>query len=240
VRALRSGAEALLGLVVPVDCAGCSAADAALCPACRSRLRVPPVAVAVAVPAPVWACACYEGPVARCVVAWKDRGRLDLTRPLGGALAASVAALLAACGGAPPGAVVLLVPVPSSGAALRARGTDVAAALARAARRELARAGVPTEVARMLRQRRRVADQAGLGAAGRRANVTGAFALRSGARPARRLVVVVDDVVTTGASAAEACAVLRAGGARVAGVAAVAWTPRRGAERPQTRGPVLH
>jgi orotate phosphoribosyltransferase len=62
--------------------------------------------------------------------------------------------------------------------------------------------------------------------------VAGAFALRRGvAAPPRLaegpLVIVVDDVVTTGASAAEACAVLDREGVRVAGVAAVAWTPRR-------------
>jgi predicted amidophosphoribosyltransferase len=89
-------------------------------------------------------------------------------------------------------------------------------------------------VVRALRQRRRVSDQAGLGARGRAANVAGAFAVRrpllGGLRAGAR-VVVVDDVVTTGASAAEAVRVLRAHGAVVLGVSAIAWTPLRGGER---------
>jgi predicted amidophosphoribosyltransferase len=128
---------------------------------------------------------------------------------------------------------VVLVPVPSSAWASRARGADVAALLAGRAARDLRAPGRPARAVRGLRQRRRVHDQAGLGAPGRAANVAGAFTVR---RPARRrlrgrVVVVVDDVVTTGASAAEACRALRSAGVEVVAVAAVAWTPLRNAQR---------
>jgi predicted amidophosphoribosyltransferase len=238
---LVDAVSALLALAVPVECPGCRTADVALCGACRGLLRVCPVRVGAALPVPAWACAPYAGPVSRCVVAWKDRGRQDLTRPLGAALARAVAAALAdpACAARPPPARVLrsgpvvLVPVPSSAAARRARGGDVTTALARAAAGDLRRRGVAVEVRALLRQRRAVSDQAGLGAAGRRANVDHAFGLRPGRRPravlaAGRPVVVVDDVVTTGASAAEACRVLCRHGGMVVGVAAACWTPRRG------------
>jgi predicted amidophosphoribosyltransferase len=171
------------------------------------------------------------------VVAWKDRGRLDLTRPLAHSLAAAVEAALdaAGVGTARSGrsrTPVLLVPVPSSAGATRVRGADVVALLAAVASRRLRGRGRPVRGARLLRQRRRVSDQAGLGARGRAANVAGAFAVRRpllrGLPPGAR-VVVVDDVVTTGASAAEAARVLRRHGAVVLGVAAVAWTPLRGA-----------
>jgi predicted amidophosphoribosyltransferase len=228
--------HALWLLVLPVECPGCGRPDSSLCPACRRPLRVPAVEVETAtVPVPVHACAPYLGPVPRTVVAWKDRGRLDLTRPLAGALAAAVEASLDAAGAGSLRAggglrPVLLVPVPSAPRATRVRGADVVALLAGVASRRLRGRGRPVRVARLLRQRRRVSDQAGLGARGRVANVAGAFAVRRPLLrrlPAGTQAVVVDDVVTTGASAAEAARVLQEQGVAVLGVAAIAWTPLR-------------
>jgi predicted amidophosphoribosyltransferase len=221
-------AAALLALAVPVECPGCGAADVRLCPRCTRDLSAPARRVPVAVPVPVWACAPYGGPVARCVVAWKDRGRLDLTAVLGAALARAVEATLADAAG-PVADRILLVPVPSSPAARRARGADVTVALARAAGAELRRRGLAVGIRPGLYQRRRVTDQAGLGAAARRANLAGALGVRrtSQTRLSGAVVVLVDDVVTTGATAAEACSVLAEHGAPVVGVAAACWTPRR-------------
>jgi predicted amidophosphoribosyltransferase len=241
--AVRAGARtahllhALWLLVLPVECAGCGRPDTALCPACRRALAGPAVEVAApAVPVPVHACAPYAGSVPRTVVAWKDRGRLDLTRRLAAALAAAVEASLDVdgAGGGRTGrgrGPVLLVPVPSAARATRHRGSDVVALLAAVASRRLRARGRPVRAARLLRQRRRVNDQAGLGARGRAANVAGAFAVRRlllRGFPAGAAIVVVDDVVTTGASAAEAARALRQNGAVVLGVAAIAWTPLRG------------
>jgi predicted amidophosphoribosyltransferase len=80
-----------------------------------------------------------------------------------------------------------------------------------------------------LRPARLVRDQSGLDAQQRRANLAEALlvAPRHRAAIVDRVVVVTDDIVTTGATAAEACRALAACGAVVVGVASVAATTRR-------------
>ncbi len=205
----------LLDLVLPRDCAGCAAPGRTLCDRCAAALTGPPV-VARPEPAPaglprVVAAGAYDGVVRSLLLAHKERGRLALAGPLGAALAGAVAV---------HGPCAVLVPVPSSPASVRARGHDHARRLAAAAGRRL---GVPA--AGVLVQARPVHDQAGLDAGERRANLQGAL------RSRRRLdgvdVVVVDDVVTTGATLAEAARALSAAGARIRGASVVAATPRR-------------
>jgi predicted amidophosphoribosyltransferase len=98
------------------------------------------------------------------------------------------------------------------------------ARVARAAARELRRRGVPARAAAVLRQRRPVVDQAELGADGRLANLSGAIAAAGSAVPllAAAPVVLVDDLMTTGASLAVAAGALAAAGGRVVGAAVVA------------------
>lgn len=164
----------------------------------------------------MWVAAAYAAPVSSLLLAYKERGARPLAAPLGSALGAAVRA---ASGGRP----VSVVPVPSSAAARRRRGTDVLLALATRAARE---SGAPLGPERALALVRRPRDQAGLGARERAANLRGAMVLR-GRAPALP-VVVVDDVVTTGATAGEAVRALRAAGCEVIGIAAVAATPRPG------------
>ncbi|WP_422070798.1 ComF family protein, partial [Streptomyces galbus] len=107
---------------------------------------------------------------------------------------------------------LLLVPVPSAPAAVRSRGHDPTRRIALAAAGALRRAGRPARVAAVLRQRRRVSDQAGLDRRQRQENVRGALVVSPGG--ARLLltggpVVLVDDLMTTGASLAEAARAVR-------------------------------
>jgi predicted amidophosphoribosyltransferase len=124
----------------------------------------------------------------------------------------------------------VLVPAPSRGAALRSRGDDPTLGLARGAARRLTRAGQAAAVVPALRLSRSTADQAGLGAQERAANLAGAARVprRLQAAVAGRPVVLVDDVVTTGATLVESTRALRAAGAVVVGAAVVAATARRG------------
>ncbi|WP_093866516.1 ComF family protein [Streptomyces sp. KS_5] len=111
------------------------------------------------------------------------------------------------------GAPVLLVPVPSARGAVRARGHDPARRIALAAASELRRAGTPARVLAVLRQGRAVADQSGLNSRQRLDNLAGALTVAPGG--GRLLVgggpvVLVDDLMTTGASLTEAARALRA------------------------------
>jgi predicted amidophosphoribosyltransferase len=163
------------------------------------------------------------------VLAYKERGRTALAPVLGTSLAVvAVEALAAIGGGRGP---VALVPVPSARAASRRRGHDPVRALAAAAAVRLRERGLQATLTPVLRQERRVADQAGLGSAQRAENLSGAFGVVGGGRgPLRHArVVLVDDIVTTGATLAEAARVLRAVGAPAALAITIAATPRRSA-----------
>ena len=223
---LDAGADLLLGSA----CVACGDPGRVLCHDCRAGL---PAGAAEAWPsptpaglAPPFATGPYDGALRAMVVGHKERRLLGLTRPLGELLAMSV---LAAVGTTAP---LLLVPVPSRPAAVRSRGHDPTLAMTRRAARVLRSADREVVVARLLRTRPGVADQAGLDAGQRHANLAGSMA--SPARAVRRhagrraQVVVCDDVITTGATAREAQRALEAVGLAVVAVAAVAATARRG------------
>ncbi|MEU6391363.1 ComF family protein [Streptomyces sp. NPDC046939] len=223
---MRGWWQDLSDLVLPALCAGCGRSRTSLCARCsaalcgavpgRVRPRVEPPGLPV-----VHAAAPYQDAVRAVLLAHKERGALGLAGPLGAALAGAVRRGLAdpagwagQAGQGPPGAAgIALVPVPSAPRAVRARGHDPMRRIALCAAAELRRAGVPARVLSVLRQRRPVADQAGLDARERLANVAGALEAAAGAGELLREVgriVVVDDLMTTGASLAEAARAVRA------------------------------
>jgi ComF family protein len=156
----------------------------------------------------------------RVLVAWKEAGNTRLTSVLDHLLAAAVLEH------ARPGHAVVLVPVPTSRRSRRERGCDLVDELARASARLLCQVGIQARVVQALTPARATADQVGLGAAERADNLHGAFRLRTERSLAGRDVIVVDDILTTGATVSEAVRVLSAARHRPVGIAVVAATPR--------------
>ena len=179
-----------------------SDAGGRLCGPCRRRR-------------PAWAyaraAARYGDHVRDALHAFKFGGRRALAGPLG--------ALMAELGPALPlAAVDVLVPVPLHPRRLRERGFNQSWLLAR----RLAAAWGVTARSDVLARRVATAAQTDLGAEARRLNVRGAFVVRRPELVAGRHVLLVDDILTTGATAAECALALRAGGAATVGVVTVA------------------
>jgi predicted amidophosphoribosyltransferase len=218
-RAARAAAgDLLLGAVCP----GCHEPGWGLCPDCRSSLTSHRPTLTTSGTGPLTlACCPYDLLLSHLVTAHKDHGALGLAPVLGERLAVAVDALLRGCRWE---GLVVLVPAPSAAAAVRRRGYDATTTLARVAARRL-QVRHRVVVRRLLKQRRGVQDQAGLGAAARSENLDGALRVRRGPRralPTGAVVVLVDDVVTTGATLAEAARALEAAGVVLLGAATVA------------------
>ncbi|KQP97567.1 MULTISPECIES: ComF family protein [unclassified Rathayibacter] len=205
-----------LAVLLPADCPACgSPARAGPCDGCRvdaaeaalpgRRLLGPEDH-----PLDVVTGAAYAGVVRRLVLALKDEGRVGAAAPLAVLLRP---ALRLALGGEP---AVLVGPPGSYGRRLR-RGYDPVALILRAA---------GARPAHTLRRARHSRDQVGLGRVERRGNLDGAFRAR---RPLEGSpsILLVDDVVTSGATLLEMRRALEAAGGRVRGAVAVAGTPLR-------------
>jgi len=228
-------------------CVACDEVGSVLCPRCCATLtRVRRHEVRLrAVPddgdddgagedssmPPVIVASHYEGATKRVIIAQKEHGVLGLTPVLGAMLAASIVVL----GDGP----FTIVPIPPHRDSVRRRGIDTLEAIAERAAGELRAAGWHAQCIPILRRRADGGRHVGRSAQGRRSAVRGTMVVdgRILDRGAHRLdhrlgqrtdIVVVDDVVTTGATVNEAVHTLRRFGLDVAGVAAVAGTQRRG------------
>jgi predicted amidophosphoribosyltransferase len=205
----------LIDLVLPRTCFGCGRAGATLCGTCLvADPRQPYPGVFAAAP--------YEGALRAALIAYKERGRRDLATPLATLLSVALAEF---------GSDVVLVPVPSSRKAAAARGGDHVLRIARRCRRPVVQA---------LSLRPGARDSAGLSTQQRRENRADAFRARpprTAPHSAPRSAVLVDDIVTTGATLYAARHALSEVGWQVLGAATVAETPLRwGARRPIAPG----
>jgi predicted amidophosphoribosyltransferase len=213
----RTLAGALLDLLLPGACGGCGALGPGWCAACSAQLGPSSSPVLPGGPVTV-AVGRYRAPLRTAVLAYKERGRRDLASPLARLLAGALPAA------APPGGW-WLVPAPSRRAAARARGGDHVLRLCR----HLAHADRRLHVAAALRLSRQARDSVGLDAAQRAQNLAGRLRTRASALPPPgAAVLLVDDVITTGATL-QACrgALVRTGCAVTGAVVLADATPGR-------------
>lgn len=227
--------DAAADLLLGRTCAGCGRAGPLVCRECRAWLDGYGPRVVRPQPAPpglpmTVASAPYVGPVRGVVHRYKEASALALAGLMADRLVVSVLGLLHRCsedGLWCPGPVVL-VPAPSRREAVLRRGSDVTARFgALAARRLRATTGLPVTSRRLVAMARGTVDQAGLGADARQANLSGHLVVRPRTTGGGAAVVLVDDVITTGATMVELARVLRTRGVRVLGAATIAATPRR-------------
>ena len=225
--------------VFPRDCAGCLAPDARVCEPCRQVLRAQPRVVTLThadggTNITVVSGGPYDTTIARVVHALKDAGRTGLARDLASRLrdvagaffdlAGSFPDLMPASHAAEGWASVLpesashvrFVAPPSSRENRRVRGFEPLELIARHARLDLWRPLVSA---------RRREDQATLDVAARAHNMRHSMRVRASVAGAS--IVLVDDVLTTGATLAEMARALRDAGANVLGAVVLAHAVRR-------------
>jgi predicted amidophosphoribosyltransferase len=253
-------AAEFIDLVLPVHCVACRAPGSDWCPQCRPASRLqwrylpnrdggdggeagdgggdPGVGGGIGGVDPgivVAAAAEYDGNLRTALLAFKERGRRGLSTVLGSYLGEAIAASLRQLAGAAGvrASPTLILPVPSLRPVARQRGGDHVRRLLASA----APGGVPVVRPGLLSWRAAVQDSAGLSAVERHRNVAGAMT----ARPTRGAgsLLLVDDIVTTGATLSEANRALTAAGWPVLGAAVIAATRRRD-RAPARSGPRSH
>src|SRR4051812_34226647 len=200
--------ERALDALSPASCAACAgprAGKAPFCVMCGDPVPAPPYALDRV---PLVTAGTYEAPLEPAIGRFKFGGHPELSRELARLLVATIRPFLVG--------EVTFVPVPLHRNRLVERGYNQSALLAARLARELGGSARP----RALERVRSTDQQARLGRDARAENVRGAFRARPGRVPPR--VVLVDDVVTTGATARACLKALKDAGSEVILVAALA------------------
>lgn len=207
----------LLDLILPLECGGCGAPSTRWCAACAAEVSARAAEPRLVSPrldpgVPVLSLGRYAAARRQAIVAVKEHGRADLIVPLAAALHTGLGRLLE---WGLLDAPLTVVPAPTRRMAARRRGGDPVTRVAQVATADLP--GVA--VVRALRLTGRTRDSVGLSSVDRQRNLAGRVRLT---RPVSGAVVIVDDVVTTGATARESVRALQTAGVEVQAVLALA------------------
>ncbi len=228
---MRGMGEQVIGLLFPRGCAGCDSPDEVLCASCRRlfecRVSHPLASLLMG----RWhACGWYQGSMRHAILSWKDHGDEECDRPFGDALcrlsktSGTVAYLREHASDLP----VLVVPAPSSRASMRRRGRrhmwPVAKRLADYLRAETGLPVVPCEVLASRGVQRKSVQMTGVSQRSQR--LKGHVAVLPSVALRERRVILVDDIVTSGATMRRCVEALRREGAEVVTVLTLAHTPK--------------
>lgn len=207
----------VLDLMLPLECGGCGAPSTRWCAACAAELCARAAQPQVVTPrldpgVPVLALGRYAGARRNAIIAVKEHGRADLVAPLAQTLRIGLDRLLAWGLIDTP---LTIVAAPTRTLSARRRGGDPVARVAARATADLTGVGV----IRALRLTGFARDSVGLSSSQRQRNLAGRVRVT---RPVLGAVIIVDDVVTTGATASESVRALRDAGVAVQAVLALA------------------
>lgn len=219
-------------LVFPRGCAGCDRPDAALCPQCsalftqcRRRELIGDRRAGGASGAggiPVWSAAVYQGAARHAILEWKDHDDVELD-----AMFADIMDVLtvraAVADRCPADQPLLVVPAPSSLQSMRRRGRRHIVPLARAVTRSLHAQGIRAEVSSLLASNASGGRSVQQTSSAQRAQrIGGRIVIRGRALHRDAPVVLVDDIITTGATLRQCVKALELGGANVVGALTLA------------------
>lgn len=207
----------MLDLILPLECGGCGAPSTRWCDVCAAALEVKLDEPHLVTPrldpgVPVFALGRYAGSRRQAIVAFKEHGRRDLAPPLARAVAVGIHHLI---GWGILDSPLTVVPAPTRASAARRRGGDPVTRLVTQASRH--HPGIT--VVKALRTRAFARDSVGLTSTDRERNLRGRIKL---IRSVTGAVLLVDDIVTTGATVGESVRILETAGAKVTAVLTLA------------------
>lgn len=206
--------EEFLNLILPTTCVLCDALGSSVCDDCNGKISNAPIAIS-RFDFPGYRICTYTSGAAKLVHEFKEANQTSIASVFANAILPAMNNFELTA--------VALIPIPSKKKSFAARGFNPANEIAKSLSRKIAaQQNLLIPVCNILQLHRQVADQASLTGESRRTNLVGAMSLTKS--PPDRGIILLDDVVTTGATMREARRCLEEAGAKVIGFLAFAET----------------